>query len=164
LTTGLKAEIKAAIEWTNYQEQSLDQTLKALAAARAKGAVVKNARIQPGSMTVTDATVYRQIASELGRLPPALIQSVVRFYANALRISRIADGAPTVEDSCKVVLETAPRLKMYAAMLLLTLDKFEASGFSSDADIEPKPEEVRKLAVDTGYPLEQIMRERGIQP
>jgi len=50
---------------------------------------------------------------------------------------------------------------MTAALLITTLDKFEASGFSMDADIRPKPEEIQELAAKTGYPLAEVLRERG---
>jgi len=53
---------------------------------------------------------------------------------------------------------------MHAALLIRTLDKFEASGFAIDADIRPKPDEVRELAAKVGYPLDQVMRERGLSP
>ena len=56
----------------------------------------------------------------------------------------------------------APRLKMYGARLIKTMEKFEASGFSLDADIEPTPAELRILAAQVGYPLDEIARERGI--
>jgi hypothetical protein len=115
-------------------------------------------------MAVTDAIVYLQIASELGRLPPELIKSVVLFYTLALDIGRIADGAPTAEEAYNYVCSFVPRLKMYATLLITTLHKFERSDFTVDADIRPKPEEVRKLATKVGYPLDQVMRERGIQP
>jgi len=52
---------------------------------------------------------------------------------------------------------------MYAMLLITTLDKFERSDFTVDADIGPKPEEVKKLATKAGYPLDKVMRERGIQ-
>src|SRR2546430_9782304 len=38
-----------------------------------------------------------------------------------------------------------------------------ACGFIVDADIRPKPDEIRDLAIEVGYPIDQVMRERGIQ-
>jgi hypothetical protein len=113
-------------------------------------------------MSVTDAIIYRQIAAELGRLPPNLITSVVLFYALALDYGRIADAAPTAEQAYTHLQSLAPRLKMYGARLIKTMEKFEASGFSLDADIEPTPAELRILAAQVGYPLDEIARERGI--
>lgn len=37
-------------------------------------------------MVTTDAIIYRQIAAELGQLPPELIKSVVLFYTLALAL------------------------------------------------------------------------------
>jgi hypothetical protein len=51
---------------------------------------------------------------------------------------------------------------MYAALLIRTLDKFVTSGFVVDADIRPNPEEIRQLAAKVGYPLDEVMRERGL--
>jgi hypothetical protein len=163
LSTGLRAEINAALEWAHRRQQALGPVLKGLQDARAKGALVRREPIQPGSMVVTDAIVYRQIASELGRLPPELIKSVVLFYTLALDIGHIADGAPTAEEAYNHLCSFVPRLKMYAMLLITTLDKFERSDFTIDADIGPKPEEVRELATKAGYPLDRVMRERGIQ-
>jgi hypothetical protein len=86
------------------------------------------------------------------------------FYTLALDIGRIADGAPTAEEAYNAVCSVMPRLKMYAMLLIATLDKFERSDFAVDAEIRPKPEEVIKLATKAGYPLDQVLKERGIQP
>jgi len=110
---------------------------------------------------MTDAIVYRQMAAELGQLPLELIKSVVLFYSMALDLGRMADAASTAQMAYETIQSLAPRFKMNAALLITTLDKFEASGFSMDADIRPKPEEVRELAAKTGYPLEEVLRERG---
>jgi hypothetical protein len=48
--------------------------------------VRRSGPIQPGSMVTTDAIIYRQIAAELGQLPPELIKSVVLFYTLALAL------------------------------------------------------------------------------
>ena len=84
LSAGLRAEIEAAVGAANRRKVAVEQTLRALQEARERGTVVQGiGRIQPGSMVVTDATIYRQIAVGLGRLPPEVIKSVVAFYALA---------------------------------------------------------------------------------
>jgi heme exporter protein D len=163
LTVGLRAEINAALEAANRHEFTIEHALKGLQEARAKGAVIKTGEpIQPGSLVLTDAIVYRQIAAELGQLPPELIKSVVLFYTLALDLGRMADGAPTALAAYETIRGVAPRLKMHAALLISTLDKFEASDFAVAADIRPKPDEIRKLAAKVGYPLDQVMKERGL--
>jgi hypothetical protein len=97
LTVGLRAEINAALEAADRQQFAIDRALKRLQEARAIGAEIEASPIQPGSMVTTDAVVYRQIAAELGQLPPELIRSVVLFYSLALDLGRIADGAPTAQ-------------------------------------------------------------------
>jgi hypothetical protein len=113
-------------------------------------------------MVVTDAIIYRQIASELGRFPPDIIKSVVQFYALSLELGRIADATPTAQRAYEMIQGSAPRLKMQAALVIKTLDKFEAAGFAVTANIRPTPDEIKELAAHTGYPLDQIASERGL--
>lgn len=162
LTTGLRAEINAALVAADRHQTVITPGLQMLQKARAMGATIKNDPINPGSMSVTDAIIYRQIASEVGRLPPELITSVVRFYTQALDYGRFADAAPTAEQAYTQLEGLAPRLKMAAALLIKTMEKFEASDFALRADIKPTPVEVRTIAARVGYPLEEIARERGL--
>lgn len=163
LISGLRAEIDASLGWANRRREAIQPVLKSLREARASGALVLQQPIQPGSLVVTDAIVYREIASELGRLPPELIRSVIHFYTLALELGRIADGSPTAEEAYGLVLSTVPRLTMSGELLIRTLDKFEASDFTADADVRSSPEELRELAIKTGYPLDQVLKERGLQ-
>jgi hypothetical protein len=162
LTTGLRAEINAVLETANLHQTAVTHGLQVIQQARARGATIKDDPIHPGSMAVTDAIIYRQIASELGRLPPELITLVVRFYTQALNYGRFADAAPTAEQAYTQLQSLAPRLKMAAALLIKTMEKFEASGFAVDADIKSTPAEIRTIAARAGYPLEEIARERGL--
>ena len=165
LTVGLRAEIGAALQAARHQQEGLEQTLKQVEDAQTRGIPVKDSGpIRSGSMAVTDAIVYRQVAAEVGRLPPELIKSVVQFYAQAMELGRHADAAPEALQAFKILSESGSRLRMNAAMVIRTLDKFELSGFSADADIRVTPEEIKALAKQVGYPLEEIARERGLIP
>jgi hypothetical protein len=164
LTVGLRAELGAALQAAARQQETVEQTLKQVADAHAQGIpTTGGGPIRPGSMVVTDAIVYRQVAAEIGMLPPEIIKSVVEFYARALELGRLADGAPFALQAYEVLRQLGPRLRMGAALVISTLDKFEASGFDVDADIGVKPEEVRELASKVGYPLEEVMKERGLK-
>jgi hypothetical protein len=163
LITGLRAEIDAALGWADRRREAIEPVLKSLQDARASGAAVLREPIQPGSLVVTDAIIYREIASELGRLPPALIRFIVHFYTLALELGRIADGAPAVEEAYGLVLSAVPRLTMSGSLLIRILDKFEACSFKIDADIRPTTEDLKELAAKTSYPLDQVLRERGFQ-
>jgi len=93
LTIGLKSEISAALEAANRRQSAVERTLQGLQEARTRGAVIADSGpIQPGSLVMTDAIVYRQMAAELGKLPPELIKSVVLFYSMALDLGRMADA------------------------------------------------------------------------
>jgi hypothetical protein len=162
LTVGVRAEIRAALQMAGAQQERLDQTLSQIADAREQGiSIVASGPIHPGSMVVTDAVVYRQIAADLGRFPPELIKWLVQFYAYAAELGRRADAAPQAVQAYQMLSESGSRLRLLAALVLKTLDKFEASGFSVNADISLKPDEIKELAAKTGYPLADLARERG---
>jgi hypothetical protein len=164
LTVGLRAEIEAALQAARAQQEGLDQTLRQLADARDHGiAIATSGPIHPGSMAVTDAIVYRQIAGDLGRLPSEIIKWLVPFYAQALQRGRLADAAPQAVEAYKILSDSGSRLRLNAALVLRTLDKFEAAGFLVDADIRPTQEEIQELAAKTGYPLGEVARERGLK-
>jgi hypothetical protein len=112
-------------------------------------------------MNLTDAIVYKGIASEIGELPPQVTDSAVTFYSLTLDASRRADAAPTAQAAYEMILGLAPRVKMYAALLIKTLDKLEAANFDTTADIRPTRDEVRQLAREVGYPLDEVLKERG---
>lgn len=119
LTVALRAEINAALEAADRHEFTIQRALERLQEAVAKGAVIKAGEpIRPGSVVLTDAIVYRQVAAELAQLPPELIKSLVLFYTLALDLGRIADGAPTALAAFEVIRDVAPRLKMHAAILI----------------------------------------------
>lgn len=164
LTAGLRAEVNAALEAADRQLFSIEHAFAALQKARETGAVaISSAPIRQGSMLVTDAVVYRQVAAELGRFPSALIRSIVQFYSLASEMGRIADGAPTAVESYRAIQPLGPRLKMSAAMLIRTLDKFEAGSFATNANLTVSPEEIRELADKVGFRLDELLKERGLQ-
>jgi hypothetical protein len=163
LTAGLRAEIEATLAALNYRHTTASETLRRVAAAKkAGGSVLGNTPLKPGSMTFTDAVIYQQIAAELGRFPPQLISLIVGFYANVLEVSRLAEGAPEAEQACEVILGLSPRAKMNAALLVRTLEKFESGDFAASADMGLKPDEIQRLAAETGYPLDEVLKERGL--
>jgi Co/Zn/Cd efflux system component len=101
-------------------------------------------------------------------MSPAWVQAVGSVIAILIAVfvlwlqRRNADAAPTAIQAYRDMLSLLPRLKTHASILLRTLDKFEAAGFSADADIRPTPGEVRQFAAEAGYPLDEIAKERGI--
>jgi nitroreductase len=161
LCAALRAEFTAAREAADRQQHAVTRALQGVKEAREHGLKIKEEPIAQGSMVLTDAIVYRQIAAELGRFPPGLTERIVRFYAYALEMGRMADASPTAEQACENMLGSAPRLQMNAAWLVRTLDRFEAADFDLNADLNVPPPELLALAREVGYPIEEIARERG---
>lgn len=162
LTIGLKAEILAALQTVNAQQDALRQTLTQLAAARDRGAVIAaTGPIRPGSMAITDETIYRQVAADIGRLPAGVIKWLVRFYGYAAQVRRLTEAAPQAVEAYKILSENGCRLRLAAELALRVLDKLEEAGFSTVVDIQVTPVEIKELAAKTGYPLEELARERG---
>lgn len=163
LTAGLREEIRAASDAAKRREDAISHTLATVEQALARGGAVREAGpIQPGSLSLTDASVYKLVSSELGRFPPELIKAIVMFYSGALEIDRVANSAPTAMQAYQNVLPLLPRLRTYAAIVTRTLDKFESTGFSADADIRPSPDDIRQFAKAAGYPLDEVAKARGI--
>jgi len=164
LTVGLREEIRAASGAADRRQFAIARTLQEIQGAVRGGATIKETGpVHPGSLSLTDAIVYKEIAGELGRLPPELIKAIVTFYSLALEVGRIADGAPTAMQAYGEILGLLPRLKTHSAILVRTLEKFEQAGFAANSDIRPTPAEVRRFATDAGYPLDEIAKERGIE-
>jgi hypothetical protein len=163
LIVGLRAEITAAPTAADRWQAAIEQTLAGVQQAQNEGrSIINNGPIQPGSLALTDGILYKQVAAELGRLPSYLVERIVTFYALTFDMDRIANGASTAIHAYTEILGMLPRFKMNAAVLTLTLDKFQKSGFSADANVTMTAEEARRLATATGYPLEAVLKERGL--
>ena len=138
--------------------------MKAIEGAKQAGAtIIDRGPLSKGSMAITDAIIYRELASELGRLPPAVISEVVSFYGRALEIGRIAEMGSSALDSYATLHDLAPRVRIGGALVIRLLEKFEQSDFAVDADLKPTREEVLELAKRVDYPIEIILKERGFK-
>lgn len=163
MVAGLREEIRAASDAAGRRQEAISETFRQLDEAVKRGGTLKmTGPIQPGSMALTDGTIYRAVAAELGRLPTELIKSVVTFYSLVLDMSRTADGSPTAVEAYQSFLPSLPRARTYAAIVIRTLDKLEEAQFSTNANILPTGEEVCQFAAKFGYPLLEIAKERGL--
>jgi hypothetical protein len=52
---------------------------------------------------------------------------------------------------------------MNGAVLIEILDKFQQAGFAADADLRLDPKRGREIAKQLGYPLEEVLAERGLK-
>jgi hypothetical protein len=163
LTAGFRAEVLAASKTANRREFAIKHTFQTVEQAQRSGlTVTEPGPIQPGSLSLSDATLYKQMAAELGRFPPAIISNIVSFYSLIFDTDRISDSAPTAVQAYRELLGALPKFKMYAAILVAILNKFETAEFSTDADLNFKPDEMRKMAAETGYSLDEVLKERGL--
>jgi len=163
MVAALKAEVIAAIAALERQLFATKQTLLKIRAGRQAGAQILNhGPISPGSMIFTDGVIYRQVAAELGRLPADLVSSMVQFYAMALEMTRLAESSSSAETAYEIMQDLIPRALMCGELLRLSMDKFERSDFEFRVDLRPTPDEMSKLAKKVGYPLQELMQERGI--
>lgn len=97
-------------------------------------------------MIITDAIIYRQLAQDLGHLPPRLIGQVIEFYTAALDIPRVAATGSLASGCYEVMRDLAPRLKRNGLVALALLDNFEKSHFDADTDPTLTPEQAQAIA------------------
>jgi hypothetical protein len=162
LTAGLAAEIEATIEACKRQEFAAKRTMMEIQLALAAGADVRQAPMSPKSFSLTDAVIYREIAGELGRLPPSLIRSIVSFYAFVSDSARLAEIAPDAKSAFSIVLSAAPRLRMNGAMVVDMLRRFAEANYSADADLTTPRDALLAMAKAVDYPFEALAKERGL--
>jgi hypothetical protein len=163
LVMALRAEIAPSVETANMIEVAIRGALAALADARTQGIPIRQTgEIRAGSMALTDAVVYRQMAAEIGRLPEALVGSVVALYAKARDLEKVAESGSSAISAYESVKDLFVRFRMAAGLALKNLEKFEASGFDQNATIRLLPAEIEAVAKESGYPLADVLRARGL--
>ncbi len=113
---------------------------------------------------LTDAIIYRSLASDFGRLPPEVIRRVVTFYSLALDTDRVVVMATSEINAYETIRELMPKLQMNAEVLVAVLDKWEKADYVIDADLTMSLEEMKELARPIGYPLNTVLKARGSAP
>lgn len=164
LVAALRAEVSAAVEAAAMHLETAERTFSQIETAKQEGRVVAidPKPLPPGSITLTDTIVYRAVAPELGHFPPQLAHHIVMFYSNALHLARLIGAAGTVAASLELVKGLAPRAQMNGRVLLELLDKFRQADFAPNADLTLDSKKFEKIADEVGYPLLQVLTERGL--
>jgi len=162
LISALRAEIELAIETANGRQFAINNAMAAVEQTIRRGGQVIHKPPSPDSLTITDGIIYRSVASSVGTLPQTVSRDMIQFYGRAMEIERIAMMAATTVNAFETMKELLPRVRMNAALLIATLDRLESADFDPNADLTPTPDEVRRLAAQVDYPLEDIMKERGL--
>ena len=161
IIVALRSEVLAALEAAEGRRVATGSALQGLGQARDDQRPLSDAPAPPvGSFAITSATVYRQVASEIGILPIPLIGDVVKFYERAKELERITGMGTTAEGALRTVQSLVPRLAMTGAILIRKLTKFENAGFDSATDFSLTEGEMREMATQTGYPLEGALRRK----
>jgi hypothetical protein len=165
LVAGLRAEVSAAVEAAAMHRETAERTLNQIERARQEGrSVVTDPNpLPPGSITLTDAIVYRAVAPDLGHFLPQIVHHIVMFYSNTLHLERVIGAAGTVATSLELVQGLAPRAQMNGRILIELLDKFRHADFAANADLSLDPKRVEKIADELGYPLQEVLAERGLK-
>jgi hypothetical protein len=165
LVAGLRAEVSAAVEAAAMHRETAERTQGQIERAKQEGRLVvtEPTPLPPGSITLTDAIVYRAIAPDLGHFPAQIVHHIVMFYSNTLHLERLIDTAGTVAASLELVKGLAPRAQMNGRILIELLDKFRLADFAANADLSLDPKRVGKIANELGYPLQEVLAERGLK-
>jgi hypothetical protein len=161
LVAALRAELAMAVETAQINYESCALTLKAWEARAALGLPLDRSPFPPRAFAFTDATVYRSMASQLGRLRADLVSEVVKFYSLAAQSETNAQMG-TTEGGTRVVYDHAPRLATTGELLNRKLDRFEKADFSLTVDLKPSRDEIIQTARRFHYDIERIARERGV--
>ncbi len=163
LVAALGVEIDEAVNASTRQEAGMRRTLAQFARAKEKGAnLISPSPVHPDAMQVTDAIIYRQAAAEIGRLPESLVKLVIKFYSTAGEINRITAIQGSFESTLTSLVHLAPRLRMFGALALHAIEKFRQADFALDADLAARPDETRTMAASVGYPMDEVLAERGL--
>src|SRR5215472_8872126 len=90
ICVALRAEIEATIDAAERRQTTAVQTLRQISEGIEAGhGILDRGPPSADFVTMTDATVYASVASDLGRFPPRLIREIVSFYAYARDVARI---------------------------------------------------------------------------
>lgn len=163
IALGLKQEIKEAIEACDFHEVGCASVLDAfIKATREGGTPSMGTPFPAGSLAVTDATIYQGVAAELSTLPEGVATRIVSFYSFASNMARLATTGPSAVETCRALLPQFSRLRMTGVLATIAIDKFAATGYSDEAVIAIRPEEVVAAAEKARYPLAEIAATYGV--
>ena len=162
LIAGLRAEVSAVVETASMHREVAERTLSQLENAKQAGHEILESPFPEGSFSLTDSIVFKALAPELGTLPPELVQEIVTFYSLNNTLGRIVDINPSVEAALKDINGLIPRVQMHGSIILKQLDKFKEAGFAQSTNLHLDPTQAQEIATQFGYPIEQVLAERGL--
>jgi hypothetical protein len=163
LVAAFRAEIEQAVEAAGHWYFGVKVGLSSIESARKAGKqIIDRGPLSVASTTITDATIYNALSSEIGRFPPQLICEIVQFYEGARQLNRIVSSTPTVIESIRSAYELLPRIRICGAITIRRLAKYESSGFDASADLTPSQAELLSLTREYEYPLDKVLTEFGL--
>src|SRR4051812_28503954 len=76
-------------------------------------------------------------------------------------LTRVVNLSNTADEALKTIQNMMPRAQMDGAILDEYLRKFEQSGFDPNVELKLQPQRAREIASRFGYPLDDVLAERG---
>lgn len=162
LVAGLRAEIRYALESTERHWSAMKLVLAQTKQAMAAGKTIRDGSFPNQLFALTDAVIFRELASELGQLPPILIENIVSFYSFARDIERLAGTEESTLRSFKLVEGLIPRLRFSGELTLAMLEQFELRNFNADADVNVGTDKLQQIAKRVEHPLDGNSKVKGL--
>jgi len=145
LVAALRAEIGAALDAAVVRHESINKLDREIKNSIALGKIIDLAPLRFTTLGITEGVAFRALGAEIGLLPPALVESAVKFYNRVADQGRALASSKTVQQQIWLLQEGLPRIRLDGAIVAAQLDRFERSGFDPDPELELSAEEIAAL-------------------
>jgi hypothetical protein len=162
IASAIHADLTATIGALDVVEETMKHTMRQLEEARTLGQPIKNAPSYPGMAKINDGVIYKAVAADIGRLPPALMESIIEFYGRCTVIETLANSSDTIDRACDLIIPMIPRFKMGAEMIKMKIKLFEKAKYEMDADLTPSQQAILDAADRVHYPIREIAAASGV--
>lgn len=164
IVAAVRQEIVTSDEILQARVEAARSTLNVINLRERAGRPVTGPAMPASSFRITEAVIYRAAAAELGILPKPLLGAIIDYYSRVNEIERLAGLQTDARNFLKSALELIPRIRCTGAILRMELDKYEASGciIETEEEFQIDQQAIFKAAVDVGYPLEEVAKQRGL--
>jgi hypothetical protein len=155
--SALRAEIQSVIE---AAEVKYAVAVRTLGIDKGADRASRDDDAMAGTLVLSDYIIYREAASELGRLTPGLIKEIVEFYASLRHVAYLADNG-NLAHSMNIAMDFCPRIHLTGNLIIAQLDQYEKAQFSENCKFAILPEELKAMAEAANYPITKLGQEFG---